>query len=687
METQSSNGNDASAPATKRRRVPRAVLACDRCRLKKYKCSEAQPCSHCKRSGAECKYGRGYRPVNDRASLTSDISNDVGPLNLDIQEPSPGLGIQLFGNHGQRQDEECLQSPVSASTRLPPTSISDPSNSQVQVQAPAISPSEESEIAELNQHTNGIEYHGNTSSMSFLDNLQRLREQRLMSSNPAERKPFSFVSVLHNPSFVSRRSFASDLTGTLAASGFYSKRANTFIEGYFGGIHYVHPIIDKEDFLTRSNGLWRGTNHSDVHFIVLYLSVLSLGALTRTWNEDTLDGLSRFQWSRKLFAEAQTLLDDIQFSSQMETIQCFYVMAKVCQNELNPNLAYMYLGWAIRSCLAAGMNRERNSPNAKSVLTMSRTWWGIYSLEIEMSFLLGRPDTLGQDQYHNRAMPPIDDSEYAIISAMVQFGRIMRKVSIGIYHSELPILETIGLACQIERELDTWLEGLPQRRNISLRDPDWRRKQRLILELKYYNVMMLLFRPFLTRCTPEPDEQSSNALNGAVDKCVSSAQRTIEIIYETYKVHTYFRTWWYNTTYITIAASVLLLYESRTKERPNTGNLALIETAMEILEAMDESVVARSAAEVIKHFLRELNTIPNGTSDRIVVSDSINVQQAPTPGPWTSLDFELTGFEFLDFPLGEMITVFDELHKSLDHSTQPENPCSLPEIMGRSAIP
>ncbi|KAM0370027.1 hypothetical protein ACHAPY_010706 [Fusarium culmorum] len=623
-------------------------------------------------SGAECKYGRGYRPVNDRASLTSDISNDVGPLNLDIQEPSPGPGIQLFGNHVQRQDEEWLQSPVSARTRLPPTSISDPSNGQVQ--APAISPSEESEIAELNQHTNGIEYHGNTSSMSFLDNLQRLREQRLMSSNAAERKPFSFVSVLHNPSFVSRRSFASDLTGTLAASGFYSKRANTFIEGYFGGIHYVHPIIDKEDFLTRSDGLWRGTNRSDVHFIVLYLSVLSLGALTRTWNEDTLDGLSRFQWSRKLFAEAQTLLDDIQFSSQMETIQCFYVMAKVCQNELNPNLAYMYLGWAIRSCLAAGMNRERNSPNAKSVLTMSRTWWGIYSLEIEMSFLLGRPDTLGQDQYHNRAMPPIDDSEYAIISSMVQFGRIMRKVSIGIYHSQLPILETIGLACQIERELDTWLDGLPQRRNISLRDPDWRRKQRLVLELRYHNVMMLLFRPFVTRCsTRESDEQPSDALNGAVDKCVSSAQRTIEIIYETYKVHTYFRTWWYNTTYITIAASVLLLYESRKKERPNTGNLALIETAMEILEAMDESVVARSAGEVIKHFLRELNTMPSGTSERTVVSDATNVQQAPTPGPWTSLDFELAGFEFLDFPLGEMITVFDELHKSLDHSsTQPE---------------
>jgi hypothetical protein len=104
----------------------------------------------------------------------------------------------------------------------------------------------------------------------------------------------------------------------------------------------------------------------------------------------------------------------------------------------------------------------------------------------EMSFLLGRPDTLGQDEYHNRAMPQVDDSEYAIISAMVQFGRIMRRVSIGIYHSQLPTPETIGLACEIERQMDSWVDALPQRRGTSLRDPDWRRKQRLVLELSEY---------------------------------------------------------------------------------------------------------------------------------------------------------------------------------------------------------
>lgn len=165
--------------------------------------------------------------------------------------------------------------------------------------------------------------------MSFLGSLQRLHEQRVPPFNPSEeRRPLSLVSVLHNTGFASQRNFTSDLTEALAASGFHSKRAHAFIEGYFSGIHYVHPIIDKEDFLSRADELWRGRGDGDVRFLALYLSVLSLGALTRTWNERELDGLDRFQWSRKLFAETQALLDEIQFTSGLETIQCFYVMVR-----------------------------------------------------------------------------------------------------------------------------------------------------------------------------------------------------------------------------------------------------------------------------------------------------------------------------------------------------------------------
>ncbi|CAG8024443.1 unnamed protein product [Penicillium salamii] len=35
-------------PVAKRAKRPRAAQACDRCRLKKYKCDEQYPCLHCK---------------------------------------------------------------------------------------------------------------------------------------------------------------------------------------------------------------------------------------------------------------------------------------------------------------------------------------------------------------------------------------------------------------------------------------------------------------------------------------------------------------------------------------------------------------------------------------------------------------------------------------------------------------
>jgi hypothetical protein len=43
----------ADEPSAKRPKRPRAAQACDRCRLKKYKCDEQYPCLHCKSEYAE----------------------------------------------------------------------------------------------------------------------------------------------------------------------------------------------------------------------------------------------------------------------------------------------------------------------------------------------------------------------------------------------------------------------------------------------------------------------------------------------------------------------------------------------------------------------------------------------------------------------------------------------------------
>lgn len=126
-----------------------------------------------------------------------------------------------------------------------------------------------------------------------------------------------------------------------------------------------------------------------------------------------------------------------------------------------------------------------------------------------MSFSLGRPDTLGLDDYHNRPLPPRDDSQYAIIPWMVDFARITRKVSVQVYHKRLSLEEKLGVAEAIEAELDEWMARLPDwirpdfipavgpeadcsgRREGSvgggrndLKDPKWARRQRLVLGIR-----------------------------------------------------------------------------------------------------------------------------------------------------------------------------------------------------------
>ena len=111
----------------------------------------------------------------------------------------------------------------------------------------------------------------------------------------------------------------------------------------------------------------------------------------------------------------------------------------------------------------------------------------------EMSFSVGRPDTLGMDEYHNRALPERDESEYAIIPWMVDFAYIIRKVSVQIYHSRITLQEKLHLALQIELELDRWMARLPDRIKPdvlqratagALRDPKWARRQRLVLGIR-----------------------------------------------------------------------------------------------------------------------------------------------------------------------------------------------------------
>lgn len=314
----------------------------------------------------------------------------------------------------------------------------------------------------------------------------------------------------------------------------------------------------------------------------------------------------------------------------------------------------MYLGIGVRTALAAGYNRSNpktSTPSPESD-SIARTWWGLYSLEVEMSFSLGRPDSLGVDAYHNQRlpesrMPSTNESETSIITHTLPLARIIRRVSVEIYHSSSSISRKLSLATDIHSALSAWNANLPLSIRPdgavpTLRESKWARRQRLVLGIRYRNVQMAMYRPFLAYYTRT--NTRSAGLRDAVNRCVAAAMETITMMHQIFLQHTFFRTWWWNVTYISFPASVLLTYIARhpqgddeERQRQILGSVA---RAIEVLEAMDGCLVAKRAAQLISNSLREVSA--DGA-----VQDHTNLGTSRTPAaavaPTARMDGTMSG--------------------------------------------
>ncbi|EKG10155.1 Transcription factor fungi [Macrophomina phaseolina MS6] len=601
----------ASSSSPKPPRRPRAIQACNLCRSKKYNLvrdlEKRLELAEAENAKLRASYGA-------LASSSSRQSNPDNNASTPAQAPSTSGVLPSATSNSE------------AAAAISPASEQPPARSGAaglgRVNEEVGSPEEGTEIVEMNPHTRDIEFHGHTSSVAFLG---RVRQEYGYSEGDSHgdqqtvsQKP-SLVSTFYNHAFGTQRTGDASGWNDVLENQFFFPQSYVFLETYFNNLHYIHPFLDKENFYSRCDDLWQGRfQNQSRSFIALYFSLVSLGALIRTWTEEKLNGMGRFEWSRMLFEKAQLALGFPGSANDLEAAQAYIFMAKVCQNELNPNLAYTCLGMASRTLLSIGANRNASidsggSARQPQALEASKTWWGFYTLEIELSFALGRPDSLGMDDYHNRPLPPMDGTDVDIIPGMIGLARIMRAISVKVYLHRLSLAQKLQGALNIEMEMDAWVARLPEAirpqftsdvgRHSRLGDPPWAYYQRLVLQIRYYNVKMLLLRPFLVHASKYNEREPS--LDDAVNKCTDAAARTIDLMYETYRVHTFFHTWWYNITYLTFAASIILFRAVQTIQQPNPHHdyIRLIEQTLSMFDIMRESVVACKTAKVLRQML------------------------------------------------------------------------------------
>lgn len=214
------------------------------------------------------------------------------------------------------------------------------------------------EHAHVNEHTKRVEFHGKTSSMAVLGQLQDSRKDAAgQPYSPRDKTAGSLISNLHNSAFSPAAHSTLDRARP-RDEPYYFRQAHIFIDGYFSNLHFIHPFLNHDEFVEQAEVLWfKKSEPVSLSFKALYYSVLSLGALTREWESPMIEGMGRFDFSRKLFNHAQDCLDELRFSTDLETVQCNFLMvwtirlllnpnadqnqAKICQNELSPHRQYM----------------------------------------------------------------------------------------------------------------------------------------------------------------------------------------------------------------------------------------------------------------------------------------------------------------------------------------------------------
>ncbi|EXJ71190.1 uncharacterized protein A1O5_06184, partial [Cladophialophora psammophila CBS 110553] len=133
---------------------------------------------------------------------------------------------------------------------------------------------------------------------------------------------------------------------------------------------------------------------------------------------------------------------------------------------------------------------------------------------------------------------------------------------------------------------------------VSLTDPDYVRREKVVLKLRFHNAHVLLYRGFLETWSMPPLPSDSTY---KVNQCPEAAQGTIRLLFDTYLHESFFRTWWYDTTYLFNATMVaLVVVFIRVHEGSVDEISADIEKALDVFEAMKTIVVARRCASVLR---------------------------------------------------------------------------------------
>ncbi|KAJ0418544.1 fungal-specific transcription factor domain-containing protein [Aspergillus carlsbadensis] len=526
----------------------RVTRACDRCKRRKIKCNNSQPCQFCIRAKARCTFDSSY--TRGRKFGISSGYDGGSPREYSALLPSP----------------ETSQASIPASDLLQ-------SHEHVSAEASSRNSPEPSQT-DLQGH-----YIGPASGVSFLLRVQKRLHQAISFAQPSS--IFTFGDApLHLPEF--DPSFCMMLP---------RDDAHRLVDRYFDfampTYRFLHRPTIEEWFAEFYDtlGVMRDA-HSAPAKVALLFMVFSLARVYMPDNDRP--GPSDLSERYYLAAEHQLSKEkgSIRLTSvQARLTQCYYLLT---QSRINH--CWSLFGTVSHLALAIGLNRNRRPDPAAGITHIEaecrrRTFWCAYTLDAYLSAALGRPRSFHDDDVDTELPACVEDNELLAAQinmpmtpaptrslttmlaplAHMKIARIISRILRDLY-SIKPVSENRRATAvkTISRDLSEWRADLAwfldaDVRGAALIMPIFQR-QRNVLNLTFWHSIILTHRPFVLRDFARLAQiQGEHRLQTeeSVKECLNAAMKTVRIIDEITQNRQLFRALWI-TSYFAFSATIML---------------------------------------------------------------------------------------------------------------------------------
>ncbi|KAI8150084.1 fungal-specific transcription factor domain-containing protein [Fennellomyces sp. T-0311] len=564
---------NSELPEPARPKRPRSSLACIRCRKKKVKCDFVQPtCNRCSAAGLPCSYATPPRRVDGHA---------FDQLGCHVQE--------LKERMRKMQAELTLMK--HSSPLAPPPSVVTPR----QVATPQVT-------WKLSVSPAGLRVDTNLASVAELYHILLNGISQLNTNTAFEPVKHTHKIDEIEPAVLLPKPHLDHLMHTCYHSCFIPYQVidkETFTR------LYIDDVLDP--LLTSSINAWMG-NHGCIFHNIPHGNAAALG--------------------ETYFANAREALKRNFDVSSPTAIQALLHLYMYQLNSERPDLAYLYIGLAMRMAQDLNLHRkECMATDERQREAYRRLWWSTYWLDLCAALESNRPTMVDDKEcdieFPSKLETEDDETGYRLNFCIqsIKLMRIRKDIT-----RQLPAVQSgqslLSAISRFERALSNWMNELPQAFQLSTeKSPSFRYDAMLILHVQYHTTWILLHKPLLAK---EGQVASPVALL-SLNIC-SKAANTITRLLSTQWVN------WCQFIFVLegVTSSVAIHQLNAISTETNIAclarrNLLLTADMLENSPVMHMDKV-RQSVEGIKTFLKAHN-LPTGISQVPLVSeDAVNHQ-------------------------------------------------------------